>query len=161
MIPVILLQVLFLIFMIDRTASALAHEKEYDRIHPLLGTKNYLFPSIAKILFRETVQQGITVLILMAEGIVLWRIRKTNYARMLALGYVLPLLFILVYLPVMGVLYKMIFHMLIPTATLYWIGLGVSHTFFAIMLWQARYRKTKFTQTDPANILDDYADKFN
>lgn len=110
----------------------------------------------------QCIEVGILILVLVAESIILWRIRKRPFRKVFAWGYILSLSWVLVILPflnfaIYGHILSIVFR---PNVKLYWSFIGIAHIFLAIMLVQACFRKKKFVPTDPSNILDDYADKF-
>lgn len=111
----------------------------------------------------QCIEEGIWILILVGECYMLWCIRKKSFNRIFAWLYMLSLGCVLVIVPCLGIYYGLpFFRVLKPDdSSIYWIFIGVANVCFIIMLLQAYFFNKKNIPTNPVNILDDYADKFN
>ncbi len=154
LVPLIIMQAFALYFFVSMSVHSLSSEREFIRKY---GVDNGNAPRTSEKFIRESMRAGTTILVLIGESIIFWRIRKKRYNRWLTIGYILPLIFILVVLPIMALRMGIPFDWLVPNDMLYWTGIGIAHVFLAIMVWQSRKKKA-FIPTNPANILDDYAE---
>ena len=111
------------------------------------------------IYINDTVILGITIVVLVIESIVLWRIQQKPFKRFFAWTYIVLLLIVLVALPVLVISEGApIRYMLRPNEWLYWSCVGIAHLFFVLMLIQLNRKKRQTISGNPANILDDYAE---
>lgn len=154
----LLMQFFALYFFVSTASFSLAMERKYEREHAA-AIDQYPAPQSSPGFIRESIRAGVTIVLLITEGIVLWRIRKRTYNRFLAAGYILPLAAVLVVFPLMAIRMNILFDLLVPNPLLYWIGIGIAHVFLAIMVWQARRRNASPSAGFEKNILDDFAER--
>ncbi|WP_276484709.1 hypothetical protein [Paraflavitalea pollutisoli] len=156
LVPLILVQAFAIYFFVTMASTSLASERAYEQEHAA-ELDRYPGPQTSHRFVRGAVWAGITVVVLIAESILLWRLRKKRYNRFLAAGYILPLAFVLVFLPIVAIRMNILFDWLVPNPLLYWTGIGIAHVFLMVMICQAQ-RKKRPTTIDPANILDEFAE---
>lgn len=154
LIAIICVQAYFLCVFIQLAIGQqeLAEKYLYDVDHPM--------PALLGQLINQSIQLGITVLILIAESVVLWRIQKKRFTRFFAWAYIILLLFVLIFIPVWAISDAMLVTRILvrPNEALYWLFVGAAHIFFSVMLMQVYKRKKQSALVDPANLLDDYAE---
>lgn len=152
----ILVQAFALYFNVSMASWSLERERAYERKHAA-DIEKYPVPKTSYRYIPEAVRAGATIITLIAESVLLWRIRKKRYNRFLTLGFVLPLIFVLIVIPVIAIRMGLYYNWLAPNLLLYWSGIGIAHVFLMIMIWQSERKKT-FIPTDPSNMLDEFAE---
>jgi predicted lysophospholipase L1 biosynthesis ABC-type transport system permease subunit len=100
----------------------------------------------------------ILVMVLIGECVVLWRVRKRKYWKILAWAHAFLLLLALAVLPFWALAEIQPMYLVRPHIPLYWILMGLAYLCFIIVLFQVWFRQPAFVPTDSDNILDDYAE---
>jgi hypothetical protein len=108
---------------------------------------------------RKIIEAGITILVLIAECVAFWRVRRKRYWKAFAWVYISLLFCALVVLPVWGLAVIRFVYLLSPHVLLYWLLIALAHMCFFLLLMQAYFRQKEFVPTDPDTILGDYAEE--
>jgi len=104
------------------------------------------------------IETTILALVIVAECIFLWRMKRKFYWKGFAWLHALFLFLGLAVLPFWALAEGQFMYLIEDHIPLYWILMGLAYLFFILILWQVYFRQPIFVPTDTNNILDDYVE---